>query len=764
LNMSLKSMYTVVSLILLILLVIPLVTIVSAQTKIQDVRLGPYIDKITMPVARDYNVRLMAFIANEYDLVGVLPADLDRVRSQRPDAHIIFTVGLTALGSLHFNVELWPVKYPEVRKALAHLFNRDKIIAESPLKGIAVKNPYIPPPTMGKWVNPNADFEKLYPYNPDKAREYLSKVFVWDDTAKVWRDPREGNKEVEIEILSLPEATSPTYWWIAQYIKSEAEKIGLKIRLTPVSSRELDARTSAGTAQAWIIGWSFGRFPLFMYYFWHSREIRPGGWNEWHVRNATLDDILDKFYYAKTADEALKYAHKAQELLVDIIPWIPVYTGVAITAVNGAIDRDSIVLAYAPPFKDPVGFSYFWWNTVRFKDKPFGGVLRYYFTVDITTLHPAIYLWATEADAIFRVYASGYQLDPRDIYKDPGIDQLFSGYNVSTVKEGDKELTKITLYVKPGLKWHDGTPLTASDIEYTYKKFGMELKTRRYYGPYVDATVKINVVNDTTIEFYLSQYGWADLYSFIFYTPLPKHIFARLTNPLDDPSLIPHPTIKGLTAMIGSGPFVLTKREIAYAELSWYPEYIYRPPERAPKVSILALPSSVNIGSAFTIRVKVLTPAGTPATDATVEAVLTGPAEIRVPLTHVGEGVYEGRTVISVPGSYQVTIVASQPVNIWTLSSEPVKTVLTAVSPTAPAPTPVAPGPAPIQVQIGGVAVNLSVPTPPPAISPTPTEKISITTPQVTATTAETAGSYVSAGLAVVGIVVALAAGFVRRK
>jgi hypothetical protein len=67
-------------------------------------------------------------------------------------------------------------------------------------------------------------------------------------------------------------------------------------------------------------------------------------------------------------------------------------------------------------------------------------------------------------------------------------------------------------------------------------------------------------------------------------------------------------------------------------------------------------------------------------------------------------------------------------------------------------------------VQIGGVAVNLSVPTPPPAISPTPTEKISITTPQVTATTAETTGSYVSAGLAVVGIVVALAAGFVRRK
>ncbi|HWQ16584.1 MAG TPA: ABC transporter substrate-binding protein, partial [Sulfolobales archaeon] len=260
----------------------PLATHVSAQVAQKDPRIGPYIDKITMPVQRDYSVRLLAFEANEFDILGILPRDLDRIRTNRPDAHIIFTASITSLGALHFNVELWPVKYPEVRKAIAMLTNRDEIISKSPLQGIAIKDSFIVPPTYGKWVNPDTDFEKLYPYNPERAKQLLASIFQpCPDNPSFFCDPREGMKPVEIEILSLPEATSPTYWWEALYWKSQLESVGIRVKITPVSSRELDARTEAGTAQAYVIGWTFGRFPLFMYYFWHSREIRPGGWNEW---------------------------------------------------------------------------------------------------------------------------------------------------------------------------------------------------------------------------------------------------------------------------------------------------------------------------------------------------------------------------------------------------------------------------------------------------------------------------------------------------
>jgi ABC-type transport system substrate-binding protein len=742
-------------------MVTPLVITVKAQQQ-KDPRIGPYIDRITMPVQRDYSVRLLAFLANEFDLVGVLPRDLDRVKKERPDAHIIFTVGINALGSLHFNVQLWPVKYPEVRKAIAHLTNRDEIISKSPLQGIAVKNPTIVPPTYGKWVNPNTDFDKLYPYDPKKARELLASIFQpCPDNPSFWCDPREGMKPVEIEILSLPEATSPVYWWEAQYWKQQLESVGVRVKITPVSSRELDARTSAGTAQAWVIGWLFGRFPLFMYYFWHSREIRPGGWNEWKVSNATLDDLLNKFYYSETIDEALQYAWKAQEILTDIIPWIPVYTGVGITALNGVIDRDSLLLNYAPPLKDPVGFSYFWWNTVRFKDRPFGGTLRYHFTVDITTLNPTVYLWATEADAIFRVYTYGYVIRPEDIYAEPRIPVLFESYKVEKIVEDGQNLTKITIALRDGIRWHDGVPITAYDYEFTVRKFGMELKTRRDYGPYIDAIKRINVVDDRTIEFYLTIYGWPDLYTFTEYRPLPRHIYGKLQNPLDDVSLQPHPTIPGLTTMVGSGPFVLIKREIAYAELVWYPEYVYRAPERMPRVSIEGLPSQIITGQPITLRVRALDPTGSVSPAITATARISGPLSLEIPLRSIGGGLYEATIPALREGSYVLTIEASMPVMLW----KAIGTARQEFRVVAAAPTP-APGPSPearpIEIRVGEFTIAIS--SPPPAGSPTAAAtQPKIESPRVEAATPEISYSYAAIALAILALIVA-GVGIVLRR
>ncbi|MCC6047880.1 MAG: ABC transporter substrate-binding protein, partial [Desulfurococcaceae archaeon] len=656
-------------------------------------RYGPYIDKITYPVMKDYTMRLLAFEAGELSMVGVLPAHLDRVRTNRPDAHIIFTVGISSLGALHFNVQNWPVKYLEVRQALAHLWNRDKIIAESPLRGIAVKCTTIPPPTHGAWVNWEADFEKLYPYDPERAKALLAKVFTpctGPDGKPAWCDPRMGGRVVEIEILSLPEATSPTYWWIAMYIKEEAEKIGLRVTIKAVSSRELDAATSAGTAQAWIIGWLFGRFPGFMYYFFHSREIRPGGWNEWRVNDSRVDALLDKFYYSKDPNEAMKYGWQVQEILVkEIIPWIPTYTGVGITAWDGKIDRDSIILAYAPPLKDPVGLSYFWWNTVRFKDRKFGGVFRYYHTVDITTYHPSVYLWASEADAIFRVYTWVQVTRPENIYAEPRVPVFLRYWKVEETTYKGQKAYKFTVTLFEGIRWQDGVEMTAEDVAYTFLKFGKELKTRRDYGPYIDAMIDVVVVNKTTVEFYLKDYGWLDIYTFSEFRALPKHVFEKLPNPLEDPSTLPHPTIPGLTAMIGNGPFVLAKiREIAYAELVWNPWYFWRHPDRTVKFAAVEIPATVAEGTPFRVRVTLTDYLDARATNATVTVGITGPMTLTLPATHVGGGVYE----VTVPGlragTYTVEVRAEQPIMRWSVDNKVVRTLTVGA---APAPAPVGP-------------------------------------------------------------------------
>jgi len=775
--------YLVVGLVTALLVAIILVgtvPVAEAQPSLGQYwyRYGPYIDKITYPVMKDYNMRLLAFEAKELSLFGPQTAHLDRIRQSRPDAHIIFTVGINSLGALHFNVQNWPVKYYEVRAALAHLWNRDKIIAESPLRGLAVKDTTLVPPTHGAWVNWNADFEKLYPYSPDKAKEMLSKVFTQctgPDGKPAWCDPKEGGKVVEIEILSLPEATSPTYWWIAQYIKTEAEAIGLRVTIKAVSSRELDAATSAGTAQAYVIGWSFGRFPTFMYYFFHSREIRPGGWNEWRVNDSRLDKILDNFYFTKNVTEAMQYGYQAQDILVrEIIPWIPTYTSIAITALDGALDRDSLVLAYAPPMKDPVGFSVFWWNTIKYKDKKFGGVLKYYHTVDLTTYHPATYLWASEADAIFRIYASTMYTRPDDIYSEPRVPIFLKDFKIDEVTYEGQKAYRFTITLFSGIRWQDGVEMTADDYAYTVLKFGKELKTRRYYGPDIDHIIDIKVVNKTTLEIYFSDYGWVDPYGYTEYVILPKHIFEKMSNPLDDPSTLPHPTIPGLPAMIGNGPFMLAKtREIAYAELVWNPWYYWRHPDRTVQFLSVSVPGSVAEGASFKVSVTLVDYLGGRATNATVSVRVSGPMSLSLTAAHVGNGVYE----VSVPGlragSYDVEVYAEQPVGaIWTLDNT-YRTKLTVGAAAGPGPTgPTIERPPTITVEIPGIP-PIQI-TPPPAVTFKAPE-LKITTPTITVASTEAAAkaveaaaeittptlSYAAAALSVIALGTAAA---IRRK
>jgi len=289
----------------------------------------------------------------------------------------------------------------------------------------------------------------------------------------------------------------------------------------------------------------------------------------------------------------------------------------------------------------------------------------------------------------------------------------------------------------------------------------MELKTRRDYGPYIDALKSINVVDDRTIEFYLTNYGWSDLYTFTEYRPLPRHIYGRLQNPLDDVSLLPHPSVAGLTAMIGSGPFAMVKREVAYAELVWDPEYVYRAPERMPRVSIEGLPTQIAAGDRVTIRVRALDPMGSPSPAITVTARLSGPVGLEIPLRSLGGGLYEATLPALREGTYTLIVEASMPVMIWKAvgsASQSIRVV--AGAPTqAPGPTPEV---KPIEISVGGVTVAIS--TPPPAGSPTAAAtQPKIETPRVETTAPELGFSYAAIALAILGLVVA-SIGFILRR
>ena len=87
-----------------------------------------------------------------------------------------------------------------------------------------------------------------------------------------------------------------------------------------------------------------------------------------------------------------------------------------------------------------------------------------------------------------------------------------------------------TVTIHDGINWHDGTPFTTSDLEFTANY--MVEKKLGYGADMYSGVDKMEVVNDTTIKYYLqspqvnflSQVGyWIDI--------MPKHIFETVEDP-----------------------------------------------------------------------------------------------------------------------------------------------------------------------------------------------------------------------------------------
>jgi peptide/nickel transport system substrate-binding protein len=117
-------------------------------------------------------------------------------------------------------------------------------------------------------------------------------------------------------------------------------------------------------------------------------------------------------------------------------------------------------------------------------------------------------------------------------------------------KVDEKNLT-ITFKLRPNAYWHDGTPVTAQDVEFTFNlvlasnysdkldKWGL-----RNYIEYVKA------VDARTVEFKLKEpYAPALFYIGSLIPPLPRHIWSKV-DPL---------TFKNTENPVGNGPFKFVK-------------------------------------------------------------------------------------------------------------------------------------------------------------------------------------------------------------
>jgi peptide/nickel transport system substrate-binding protein len=123
--------------------------------------------------------------------------------------------------------------------------------------------------------------------------------------------------------------------------------------------------------------------------------------------------------------------------------------------------------------------------------------------------------------------------------------------------EESADKTTWTYKIRAGVKWSDGTPLTAKDAAYTFNRVINGEYERTNYGSYVENITKAEAPDDTTLVLTVSKPSpiMEKLYVYI----LPQHIW----KDIDEKEVTSYKNEGTLASpTVGGGPFVMIERKV----------------------------------------------------------------------------------------------------------------------------------------------------------------------------------------------------------
>ncbi len=158
---------------------------------------------------------------------------------------------------------------------------------------------------------------------------------------------------------------------------------------------------------------------------------------------------------------------------------------------------------------------------------------------DLKSLDP---IWTTDQITGSHAFMIYDQLFSEDSNLKPHP-QMAESWNASA----DGMTWRITL--RPGLKWHDGTPVTAKDVAPSIKRWGARIAAGQSLMSRVG---EVNVVDDRTVEIKLKE-KFGPVIELLGASAQPLYIM-REKEATSDP-------FTAVTETVGSGPFIFNKAE-----------------------------------------------------------------------------------------------------------------------------------------------------------------------------------------------------------
>jgi peptide/nickel transport system substrate-binding protein len=299
----------------------------------------PYLDKIIYLIIPDNQAQLLKFIDGELDSTGVSGSDYPLLKPLEAQKNFkIYEAGAnydSSFVTLNQNPGINPNTHKpfidpvklswftnlDFRRAIAHVIDKKKII-EILNNGFGLPQNGPMSPSSGFFYNPDVT---VYDYNLDKARAILKQAgFKYRNSDQMLEDPQ--GHAVEFNLYTADAGIAGRVQ-MAAIIRSDLEKIGMKVNLVPVEFNTLVNKLMASFDWDMVmIGLTGGVEPHFGQNVWHS----SGGLHLWNPHQAVpatdwekrIDEIYDQGSQELDENKRKVLYDEFQRIVADQLPVI----------------------------------------------------------------------------------------------------------------------------------------------------------------------------------------------------------------------------------------------------------------------------------------------------------------------------------------------------------------------------------------------------------------------------------------------------------
>lgn len=338
-----------------------------------------------------------------------------------------------------------------------------------------------------------------------------------------------------IEILTTTEAYDPIRYEGAYIIAEAWKELGLDVTVSPTEfSTLLGQFYDQQDFTVTISGWS-GRVdrldPQFYLGTLYSKNAAMGANNPGGYDNPEYDALFEA--QAREFDPAKRQelVHQLQEVAAPDAPLVILFHRDEVVAYNKTTFENMHAMAGEALYSE--------WVPMQARPLTERRILRYGGPQSPDNINPMLAntVWAWKW---MRLYYD------RLVRLTPEVEvQNWMAESVNAVDE-----TTIEVTLREGLTFHDGAPVTAEDVKFSYDY--LVASDYGYFNSYLTALDSVEVVDPLTVRFHLNEPS-APFASITLsqISILPKHIWEKIENPMElAPADIP---------TVGSGPFMFNQ-------------------------------------------------------------------------------------------------------------------------------------------------------------------------------------------------------------